>query len=260
MNVLITAGNSFIARNLQEQLKHNFVAPTHQELDLLDEKAVDDFFKDKQFDCVIHTASICGRRRIPDGEDIFYQNIAMFEGLLRNEDHFNKLINIGSGAEYGFQLPLVDVKENFERVPEDFYGMAKQVVSKTIERLDWTVNLRFFGVFGKYEKTTRLIPTLLREKNPIIQNCFFSYCYIDDAVKIIDWFIKNDSEYSVYNVSGTKIKLSDIAKKLKVKAIITNSGVDYTCDDSRLRKELDFKYSNFDKSLEEYAEWLKLQS
>jgi len=87
-----------------------------------------------------------------------------------------------------------------------------------------------------------------------------SYCYIDDAVKIIDWFIKNDSEYSVYNVSGTKIKLSDIAKKLKVKAIITNSGVDYTCDDSRLRKELDFKYSNFDKSLEEYAEWLKLQS
>ena len=106
---------------------------------------------------------------------------------------------------------------------------------------------------GKYEKEDRLITALIKDKVKEIHDCYFSYCHVDDFVKIVDWFIKNDeTKYEVYNIGGTKIKLSDIAKKLGKKVKVINDGLDYTCDDSRLRKELKFEYSDFDRKLKEY--------
>ena len=254
--IFVSGGQGFIARNILEQLKYDFVAPIHDELDLLDPQAVAKFFKDKQFDVVIHCASI-GGRSFTEGEDVFYQNITMFENIIKYENQFNKFINIGSGAEYDKQKPIRDVDEYFERVPQDYYGMAKQIISKVCEKKEFMVNLRCFGVWGKYEKENRLITSLIKDQVTTIHDCLFSYCYIDDLVKIIDWFIKNDSEFNIYNVGGVKIRLSDIAKKLNKKVNIIDDGLEYTCDDSQLRKELDFKFSDFDKCLKKYQNYIK---
>src|SRR3990167_5551571 len=88
LKVYLTAKNSFIAKNIMEQLDYDFTATTHKELDLLDTQAVDDFLKDKFFDVVIHTARIGGRRNEPDMEIDALENIVMFENLLINRHCF----------------------------------------------------------------------------------------------------------------------------------------------------------------------------
>ena len=259
MKCYLTGSEGFIGKNILEQLKYDFTAPPHEELDLLDGQAVADFFKDKHFDVIIHCANVGGRNP-NEGEDIFYQNINMFDNLLKNKSHFDKLINLGSGAEYGKQEPIVNVDEDFERIPEDYYGMAKQVIGRTIEKINNGINLRCFGVWGKYEAEDRFITSLIKDKHVSVNNCKFSYCYIDDLVKIIDWFINNKSKHKTYNVGGIKIELKDIVKRFDKVVGITEYGIDYTCNDSRLRKELKFKYSDFNECLKKYQLELSVQA
>src|SRR3990167_9648722 len=99
LKVWITAKNSFIAKNIMEQLDYDFIATTHQELDLTDTLAIDNFFKEQYFDVIIHTARMGGRRNIPDTLEDGLENVIMFENLLINRHRFGILINIGSGAE-----------------------------------------------------------------------------------------------------------------------------------------------------------------
>ena len=64
-NILITGVNGFAGSHLREYLetKYNLHTPSHEELDLLDEKAVDAFFKTHKIDVVIHAALVGGSRR-----------------------------------------------------------------------------------------------------------------------------------------------------------------------------------------------------
>lgn len=46
--ILLTGGSGFIGRNLRESFlasKYDITAPTHSELDLLDTRSTDEFFK-----------------------------------------------------------------------------------------------------------------------------------------------------------------------------------------------------------------------
>ena len=60
------------------------------------------------------------------------------------------------------------------------------------------LNLRVFGVFGKYEDyETRLISNIICRvifKLPveINQNAVYDFVYINDLVKIIEYFIEDD--------------------------------------------------------------------
>src|SRR3990167_3718120 len=127
--VYITAKNSFIAKNILEQLDYDFTATTHTELDLTSSKAVDTFFKDKYFDYIIHTACAGGRRK-NEPQKIFEDNFNMFDNLaLRNKGHYGKFINFGSGAD---------------RL-ETWYGKAKRVIRGIIKENPNMINLRLFG-------------------------------------------------------------------------------------------------------------------
>ena len=266
-NIFLSGGSSFIGRNLQEQLKYNFTAPTHKELDLTNTEAVNRYFQfGGYFDAVIHCAT-----DNTDGElkDVYESpNMKMFVNLNMQKIHYGKLINIGSGAEYDKGQPIVNVNEDFKREPKDFYGLSKYIIGKYIESADNIFNLRCFGVWGKYEEdkgrkrfiTTAIKQTLNKEPITVFKNVFFSYCYIDDLVKIIDWFINNESRFNTYNVGGTRISLLEIANKIpdsEVKLLKAGLADEYTCDDSQLRNELKFEFSDFDKCLKEYYVFLK---
>jgi len=131
--VWVTARNSFIARNILEQLDYDFITTTHKQLDLTNSKAVSAFLKDLYFDYVIHTACIGGRRNDPDDIKIFDDNFDMFENLLNNQSHFEYLINFGSGADQF----------------DTWYGKAKRVIRGIIKVRPDIVNLRCFGIWGK---------------------------------------------------------------------------------------------------------------
>ena len=200
----------------------------------------------------------------------------MFFNVIKSNQYYRKLINFGSGAEYDKTRSIEKVKEtNFgERIPTDDYGLFKYTCSKILEHYDKpAVNLRIFGMFGKYEDHRyRFISyAILRNlKNlPITmkQNVYFDYMFIDDFVRIVDYFINNDSKEKVFNIgTGKKIDLVTIAKKInrvadkKTKIIIAKPKLknEYTCNNKKLMRELgQFTFMDFDTSLKKLYFWYK---
>ena len=136
--VFLTGGSGFLGRNILEGLgrKYQIIAPTHKELNLMDTETVEGFFKKhKHFYCVLHCAGAGGTQGTQTAEN-FYKTLKIFFNIERNKRYFNKLITIGSGAEYGKDLPIKKVKEiEFgKRLPQDYYGFAKYIIGKYIEK------------------------------------------------------------------------------------------------------------------------------
>ncbi len=257
LKVFITGGTGFIGRNLVERLQpiHHVLAPTHQELDLLDEAAVRHFFERHTVDVVIHAAVAPGHRNAKDPTNLVFKNTRMFFNLIRNAGRFEKLIHLSSGAVYDQRQGVARTTEDsFDKhVPSDESGFSKYVCSKYIERAGNIVELRPFGVFGKYEDyeirfiSNVICKTLYDLPITIKQNRRFDYLYADDLVQVVGWFITHDAKHKFYNVtSGAAMELQELArmvleisgKQLEIVIATPGMGPEYSGDNSRLRTEL----------------------
>ena len=207
MNILITGGNGYIAKSLSSKLD-NTISITRKDLDLTDRKATNDWFCNKYFDVVIHTAVKGGSRLIKDKADVCYQNLQMFYNLLNNKHCFNKLIHFGSGAELG--------------MPTEPYGLSKNIISKIIDSEPNFYNIRIFGVFDENELDTRFIKNSIKHyinKQPIEihQDKLMDFFYMEDLVKLVKCYIRQGRTHHLHlpkNIDctyETDPSLSDIA-------------------------------------------------
>lgn len=276
-NLFITGAGGFIGKNLVEKFegKYNLLTPGHKELDLLDEKAVDDFFNKNKIDLVINCAVIGGSRKEEHVDSSLSDNLRIFFNLLKNKDKYKKMIHLGSGAEYDKSKPIVKVKETDlgKTIPKDEYGFFKYICSKYIEKEKNVVCVRIFGLFGKYEDyryrfiSNAILNNLKGLSINMNQNVFFDYTYVNDFVRIVDYFINHKTKHKFYNIgTGKRIDILTIANKInkisnkKSKIKVKNTGLnnEYTCDNSRLKIELKkFSFTDFDKSLKELYHWYK---
>ena len=100
------------------------------------------------------------------------------------------------------------------------------------------------------------------------QNVYFDFLYINDLVKIIEYFILNKTGHKIYNIaSGKRIDLVTTAKLInglgnfQSKITIKNPGFnfEYTADISRLKREIpDFKFTPFKLALEKLYQWYEM--
>jgi len=277
MKILITGAAGFIARNLLEQLgnEYAFVACNSRELNLLDAQGVYDYIKRNQFDTIIHTATYDAvpKHSKKDPAKVLEYNLKMFFNIARCQDHFNKMIYFGSGAEFGRQNWIPKMKEDYfdKHLPLDQYGFSKYIMTKFTHQSDKIYNLRLFAVFGKYEDwRVRFISNacynaVLDLPISINQNKFYDFLYIDDLVKIVKWFINHTPKKKVYNVcTGDMHGFKDIAQKIlkisgkNLEIIIKNEGLgrEYSADNSLLLNELgNFKFSSIDESIKVLYDW-----
>jgi UDP-glucose 4-epimerase len=90
MNILITGGNGFLAKNIHNKLVENHINVTsitrQDNFDLRDTKSTSVFLKDKYFDAVLHCAILGGKRLVQDPVDIVNDNIRMATNILINKD------------------------------------------------------------------------------------------------------------------------------------------------------------------------------
>jgi len=225
MRILITGGGGFIGRNLKKALnKKNLVfTPSSEELDLLDVVKVNKYFKDKQFDWVIHCAIKGGRRLDKDSKNILSDNLLMFYNLMRYQKKFNFLINFTSGAELDRSNNIDDeTNDPFNFFPNDYYGISKNIISRLINNDKRFFNLRVYGVFGLDEREDRFISTCIRKiksgkKIEIFQDKQFDFLYIDDLILIVTKILHSSHSLKSNNLNlvyKDKYLLSDIAKIL----------------------------------------------
>ncbi|RXJ79193.1 NAD-dependent epimerase/dehydratase family protein [Arcobacter sp. F2176] len=260
MNIFITGSNGFLGRHLKEYFQNNYFfyklyIPSSIELDLYDEESVDKYILNNKIDIIIHLANRGGDRNSIDMKNATEYNLRIFYNIAKHEKNVKKIISFGSGAEYGKHKPIVAAKEDdyLKIQPLDEYGFYKSITSKYIEKSEKIVQLRIFGAYGEYENykfkfiSNAIVKNLFHLPIIINKNVYFDYIYIDDLVKIIDWFIHNENKEKIYNVTtGKKTDLLTLANLVnatstftsEVKVLNDDLNNEYTSNNDRLIKEI----------------------
>lgn len=199
--VCVLGAAGFVGKNLLRDT--NWTGVTRQDLDLTDQKAVENYFKYNNFDVVIHCAVIGGSRLRSDDGDVIYKNLLMFENVVRI--FTGKIIYFSSGAA---------LRGN---PPTDPYGLSKWLIDRRIETLPNAYSLRIWGCYGPGEPSTRFSAVCKKEGHVVIkQDRYFDFIDIEDVRKIVWEYVRientrKDKEYDF--VYPEKLLLSQWAEK-----------------------------------------------
>ena len=206
VKILITGGNGYVATSLLKGLKdkHEIVSINRNTFDLTDSYATNQWFKDKYFDVVIHTAINGGRRTKIDDDDVKQNNLDMYYNLISNRSRYDKFISFGSGAEI-----------YLDYAP---YGKSKKIIAEDIKTRHNFFNIRIFGVFDENELDNRFIKANLiryikKESMIIHMNKVMDFFYMQDLVNLVDHYIAHDALQKEINCCyDEKYTLVGIAK------------------------------------------------
>lgn len=253
--ILITGANGYIASNIASCLSgdYDLTLTTRQNLEVTNAEEVDNFFKGKYFDVVLHTAIKGGSRLAEDLPEYVHTNLSMHFNILRNEKHYGKYISFGSGAELDRAYSMNESSNYISSLALDPYGMSKNLIAKSGYFSDKFFNIRIFNIFNHNELKTRMIKgNILRyiqkQNISVFDNRFMDFMYFDDFMKIIKYYIETENPQKDCNCSyQEKFTLYDVAQ------IINNLDsykVDVELDNIELKNSYIGKYDLHKMNLE----------
>tara|TARA_Y100001963_G_C6750152_1_gene433761 strand:- start:241 stop:1005 length:765 start_codon:yes stop_codon:yes gene_type:complete len=208
MKILITGTDGYIGKSLCYGLNdYNITGINRKICDLTNSDQVNNFFKDKYFDVVIHCAAAGGSRLKKEDNSIFKNNIKMFENLLHNKDHYKKFIHFGSGAQYNYPLTP--------------YGLSKKLIADMINETPNFYNLIIYGVFDENELDTRFIKAnILKCMNdePMIihKDKYMDFFHMEDLISLVDTYINNNGNKSIECKYEEVYRLTHIAEMISL--------------------------------------------
>ena len=255
--VLITGTTGFVGKNILPLLKKKYDVffPSRKELDLLDENKISEYIRNNKIDVVLQCANPNPVKN-PDKDNLttmFEDSMRIFYNFYNLRGCYDKMIYIGSGAEYAKTRDIVKAKETDigKFIPEDSYGLAKLYMNELARNSDNIYNLRLFGCYGPYDHSSKFIThaidcCLKKEDITIRQNCVFDYIHVTDVAKAMIYMIDKEPEFHDYNVcSGKGIELFEIASIVKeymssdskIKILKEGFNKEYTGSNERFLKE-----------------------
>jgi len=166
MKVCVLGANGFIGKNLVKGM--SWVGVTRQVLDLIDQEAVERYFKTHKYDVVIHCAASIDQ----SNESTTYKNVMMFENVTRVFK--GRLIYFSSGAALRGDPP------------RDPYGLSKWIIDKRIQTIDNAYSLRIWGCYGPGELPSRF-SAVCKEKGHVVieKDRYFDFVDIEYVRKIV---------------------------------------------------------------------------
>jgi len=275
--ILITGGSGFIGRNLAELFagEYEVSAPARAELNLVDSQSVGKYFAGREFHAVLHCAIKPGHRNAKDPSGQLYDNTRMFFNLAGQEQRFGRLIFISSGMVYDRRFYHPKMREDYcgEHLPEDEGGLSKFVIAKQIEKSANMLELRPFGVYGKYEDyairfiSNAICKALCDLPISIRKNRRFDYIPVGDLARVIRHFMEHDAEFKAYNVTpDCSVELAEIAELVRkisgsqqaVQVSETGLDAEYSGDNSRLKSEIPgLKFTSLEEGVRALYDWYR---
>ena len=195
MKVCVLGANGFIGKNLVKGM--SWVGVTRQVLDLIDQDAVERYFKTHKYDVVIHCAASIDQ----SNESTTYKNVMMFENVTRVFK--GRLIYFSSGAALRGDPP------------RDPYGLSKWIIDKRIQTIDDAYSLRIWGCYGPGELPSRF-SAVCKEKGHVVieKDRYFDFVDIEYVRKIVFDYVHGYLTDKEYNITyPEKFLLSQWAEK-----------------------------------------------
>lgn len=269
MKVLITGASGFLGNYLKNYLsKYQVTALTSSDLDLSDVGTVVDFFnKSEQFDVIVNCAAKGRYSATAKDEEILRTNLKIFMNLMSCQHKFARLINIGTGAEFGLNNNVVQAKESdiFQVSPDESYGLSKNIISRMATALPNVYTVRLFGCFDPSEPSRRLLSGFIESIKTngsftVTNDRYADYVSVKDFALLIDMIIQGQvTDRDLNMVYKEKYMLSEILRKYcnlhniddKVITVANSIDKNYT-GSSGLLDRYNFDFQGLDAALKEY--------
>ena len=274
--ILVTGGTGFIGRNIAESYlkdKYELFVPKRAELDCSDDESVRGYFSKHTFDVIIHSAAKPGHRNAADTTSLLLTNSRMMSNLLKHQDSWGKLLNMGSGAIYDMRHYEPKMKESHfgTHIPNDEHGYNKYLFGRMLPHLHQVYDFRIFGIFGKYEDyairfiSNNICKAIFDLPLTLRQDRKFDYLYIDDLMPILEHFIEHNPTEKAFNITpDNSVGLLEIAeiikrisgKPLEIQVSTEGIGMEYSGDNSMLRSEYpEIKFTPLETAIDELYKW-----
>lgn len=234
MKILITGGNGYIAKGLVKNLGvgHSIRSISRADFNLEDHFATINWFRDKYFDVVIHTASAGTNDPREMDPSILTRNVMMFTNLVSVAGSYGKLINLCSGAS--------------TFLPHTYYGASKKLICDIAMKYDWIYNLRIYGLFDENERPERFIKAniiryLRHEPMRVYGDKVMDFFYAKDLASLIQYYIRDNNASRLVDCSYViQPSLSGLARFInslgnhRVPIFISDSKAEDYCGYSQL--------------------------
>lgn len=218
--ILITGSGGFVGSHIANHLRdtYNLLTPRSYELNLFNLQDVSYYFQNNKIDFVIHCA-LSGREFLSSHDPVYLSDgLIMFRNLFIQKNNFNKFINLGTAYEVSLSVDNTLITEDafLNHLPVTSYGLAKNLIARTIRETPNFFNLRLFGVFHETESDRRFLKKVRNEEQITIENdSYFDYLYLPDMFPVIDLILENKCQIRDLNMVYTnKYRLSQIAYML----------------------------------------------
>lgn len=268
---------SAVVDNLKSKGYTNIITRTRQDLDLLNQKSVDTFFKNKKIDYVVLCAAKVGGILANNTyrADFIYDNLQIASNVIKaSYDHnVDKLINLGSSCIYPRDA-RIPIKEEYLLTGElestnEPYAIAKIAALKMCESFYKQYGSDFYSImpcnlYGPRDnfdlETSHVLPALInkiycaRESGAQSVEVWGSgkplreFLFVDDLAEAVTYCLENVSADKVYSQdishlncgSDDEVSILELAKIIK--SCLSYQGdiaFDSSKPDGTFRKKMD---------------------
>jgi UDP-glucuronate 4-epimerase len=251
-----------------------------KKIDITNKKNLIDFFKNKNFNFVIHLAAQAGvRYSLLNPQKYIDVNIFGFLNIidLSKKNNVKKFIYASSSSVYG-ESKKFPLKENQQLNPKNIYGLTKKL-NEQIAKIYYdqfnlrSIGLRFFTIYGEWGRPDMFLLKLFNasfNKKKFYLNNYGKhkrdFTYISDATNAVYELInKNNIKHDVINICSNKpINILDIINYFKKNNYINFKLVgihkadvkDTHGSNLKLKKIIKkFKISNFYECFDKTYKW-----
>jgi nucleoside-diphosphate-sugar epimerase len=179
MKVCVLGAGGFIGKNILHGT--DWVGVTRRDLDLTDQRAVEKYFREHNYDVVVHCAASIDQV----SRETVYKNIIMFENVVRVFK--GRLIYFSSGAALRGSPPSGP------------YGLSKWMIERRIETMPNAYALRIWGCYGPGELPSRFSAVCKREGHVVIdRDRFFDFVSMDTVREIVQQYVTSKKSLVKY--------------------------------------------------------------